>query len=228
MLLSPKSHLSVLIIEDYHAKNHHTGVQETLSLVRREFWIQRGRQTIKKILQRCVVCQYNARKAFEYPGPPLLLVERTTFVWPFQNTGVDFTGAIILKNKKGELTKYYICLFTCAAVRAVHLELIHSLSAEAFLLCLCRFVAQCSLPDKLISDNGTNFQATDKFLLSLQEDDAVQSYLGTHRIKWYFISPRAPWQGGMHERIIGIVKSSLHKALHHKTVSAPELVTIKK
>ena len=30
----------------------------------------------------------------------------------------------------------------------------------------------------------------------------------------------------MYERMIGIVKSSLHKALHHKTVSAPELVTI--
>ena len=94
MLLSPKIHLSVLIIEDYHAKNHHAGVQETLSLVRREFWIPRGRQTIKKILQKCVVCQYNARKAFEYPEPPPLPVERTTFVRPFQNTGVDFTGAI--------------------------------------------------------------------------------------------------------------------------------------
>ena len=54
----------------------------------------------------------------------------------------------------------------------------------------------------------------------------MQSYLGTHRIKWYFIFPHAPWQGGMYGRMMGIVKSSLHKDLHHKTVSAPELVTI--
>ena len=166
-MLSPKDHMSVLIIKDYHARNHHTGVQETLSLVRREFWIPLGRQTIKKTLQRCVVCQYNARKAFEYPRPPTLPLERTTFDQLFQNTGGDFTEAITLKNEKGELTKYYICLFTCAAVCAVHLELIHPLSAETFLLCLRHFVARCFLTDKLISDNGTNFQATNKFFVIL-------------------------------------------------------------
>ena len=226
MLLSPKSYLCTLIIEDCHMRNHHAGVQETLSLVRRVFWISRGRQTIKKTLQRCVVCQYDKRKAFKYPGPPPLPLERTSLNRPFQNTGVDFTGAVKVKNEKGEVTKYYICLFTCTAVRAVHLELIHSLSAEAFLLCLRRFVARCSLPDKLISDNGTNFQATSKFLVSFQKNDAVQRYLDDQKIQWYFISPRAPWQGGMYERMIGTVKSSLHKALHHKTVSVSELVTV--
>ena len=38
--------------------------------------------------------------------------------------------------------------------------------------------------------------------------------------------PRAPWQGGVYERMIGVVKGSLHKALHNRQVSETELRTI--
>ena len=37
VLLPPKSHLCKLLVEDRHCKNHHTGVQETLSFMREEF-----------------------------------------------------------------------------------------------------------------------------------------------------------------------------------------------
>ena len=43
---------------------------------------------------------------------------------------------------------------------------------------------------------------------------------------WQFISPRAPWQGGFYERLIGIVKTCLHKALHKRQVNPVELQTI--
>ena len=155
------------------------------------------------------------RKAFPYPGPPPLPMERVQYVRPFECTGVDFTGAIKVRNRSGETQKLYICLFTCVATRAVHLQLINSLSAEAFVLCLRRFVAKCSLPSKLLSDNGTNFVAVSKFLDELQDETVVQDYLTTHKIKWQFISPRAPWQESVYERMIGLTKNCLSKALHH-------------
>ena len=114
-LLSPKSFLCQLIVEDLHFQNHHTGVQQILSLVRKEFWIPQGRNTVKKILRRCVVCRYDKRKAFPYPGPPPLPIERVQYVRPFECTGVDFTGAIKVRNRSGETQKLYICLFTCVA-----------------------------------------------------------------------------------------------------------------
>ena len=135
-LLSPKSFLCQLIVEDLHFQNHHAGVQQILSLVRKEFWIPQGRNTVKKILRQCVVCRYDKRKAFPYPGPPSLPMERVQYVRPFECTGVDFTGAIKVRTRSGETQKFYICLFTCVATRAVHLQLINSLSAEAFVLCL--------------------------------------------------------------------------------------------
>ena len=225
-MLSPKSFLSQLIVKDLHFQNHHAGVQQILSLVRKEFWIPQGRNTVKKILRQCVVCRYDKRKAFPYPGPPPLPLERVQYVRLFECTGVDFTGAIKVRNRSGETQKLYICLFTCVAARAVHLQLINSLSAEAFVLCLRRFVAKCSLPSKLLSDNGTNFVAVSKFLVELQDEAVVQDYLTTHKIKWQFISPRAPWQGGVYERMIGLTKNCLSKALHHRQVTPEELVTI--
>ena len=54
----------------------------------------------------------------------------------------------------------------------------------------------------------------------------VQDYLGSHKIHWHFISPRAPWQGGMYERMIGMVKDALHKALHGRKIHVEKLVTL--
>ena len=65
--------------------------------------------------------------------PPPLLKVRVTESPPFSVSGVDFTGAVYVKDGEGE-RKVYICLFTCAATRAVHLEVIVDLSVDTFLL----------------------------------------------------------------------------------------------
>ena len=46
--------------------------------------------------------------------------------------------------------KYYICLFTCAMMRAMHLELVKDLSAETFLLLFRKFVVRRSFPRLMI------------------------------------------------------------------------------
>ena len=176
------------------------------------------------MVNNCTTCKYTLQKKFTYPGPPPLPQERVTFDKPFQCVGVDHLGCILVKEGE-EYVKHYICLFTCCSSRAVHLELTDSLSAEAFILCLRRFVAQCSLPQKLISDNGKNFVATNKFLVNLQECPEVQEYLHNHKITWQFNSPHAPWQGGLFERLISIVKGSLHKVFHKRSVTRDELQT---
>ena len=87
-------------------------------------------------------------------------------------------------------------------------------------------MAHCSLPDSFVSDNATNSVAINKFLSLLQNDEMVQDYLCSHKIRWHFISPHAPWQGGMYERMIGKVKDALHKALHGRKIHVEELVTL--
>ena len=205
VILPPRSFLCTLVVRFIRARCLHAGTQETLNEVRDNYWIPRGRQTVKTVIKQCVVWRYDARKTFKYLGPPPLPKERVKYDHPFSTSRVDFTGALKLKVNQ-EIKKFYVSLFTCTATRAVHLELVDSMSAESFILCLRRFAAQCSLPVKFISDNGANFAATSHMLSQLYFDKDVQIYLANNKIEWQFISPRAPWQGGCYERLIGIVK----------------------
>ena len=67
------------------------------------------------------------------PYPPSRIEESA----PFSFTGLDYLGPLYVKvNGESATRKVWVCLFTCLAVRAVHLELIHDMSGEEFLLCL--------------------------------------------------------------------------------------------
>ncbi|KAF2889421.1 hypothetical protein ILUMI_16752, partial [Ignelater luminosus] len=63
---------------------------------------------------------------------------------PSEISGVDFAGPVYLKENQ--------CLFTCAVYRAVHLELVTSLSADAFLEVLRRSIARRGRPTIIYSD----------------------------------------------------------------------------
>ena len=90
-------------------------------------------------------------KPYTTPDPPPLPKVRVEDSRPFTVTGVDFSGALYVREKNGEETKAYICLFTCAATRAVHLELIPDLCTETFLQAFRRFCSRKSLPKLMIS-----------------------------------------------------------------------------
>ncbi|XP_072377941.1 uncharacterized protein [Diabrotica undecimpunctata] len=86
--------------------------------------------------------------------------ERLNLSSPFSYTGVDYAGPFNIKTHKGRggsIIKGYISLFICFTTKAVHMELVSSLSANEFLLALHRFVARRGKPIKIFSDNGTNF-----------------------------------------------------------------------
>ena len=59
---------------------------------------------------------------------------------PFTHVGLDFAGPLYVKDQLTESqSKSYICVFTCASTRGVHLELTYGLDVDNFLLALQRF-----------------------------------------------------------------------------------------
>ena len=119
-----------------------------------------------------------------------------------------------------------MCLFTCASTRAVHLEVAEDLSSETFLQLFRTFAARRSCPRIIISDNATNFVGAAPFITDIMNDPKVQQALASRQCQWRFVTPRAPWQNGFTERMIGIVKNCLRKTLHRAKVNLKELRTV--
>ena len=60
-----------------------------------------------------------------------------------------------------------MCLFTCLASRAVHLEMAYDLDVNCFLNALNRMINRRGVPKEMLSDNGTIFVAANKELREL-------------------------------------------------------------
>lgn len=103
-------------------------------------------------------------KPFVIPKQPPLPKERVTQSLPFTYTGVNFFGPVWVKENNKDI-KMWSCIFVCMTVRCIHLEVAESLLIESFLNCFKRFVTRRGYPQKMFSDNKTNFIACQKTII---------------------------------------------------------------
>ena len=146
---------------------------------------------------------------------------------PYTFVGVDYFGPMNVKFRRGS-TKRYGCIFTCLVTRAVHIEVSHSMDSDAFLMALHRFMARRGKPQKLFSDNGTNFVAANKELadeIKKVNSKKVQDELLLEAIKWHFNLPNAPHMGGVWERLIRSVKDLLRQLVQDRLLTDEELLS---
>ncbi|GFV77148.1 integrase catalytic domain-containing protein [Trichonephila clavipes] len=161
-----------------------------------------------------------------------LPIERINPCRAFEKVGIDFAGPITTKcqhTRKANNFKFYICLFICMCTKAVHLELVSSLSAAAFLSALRRFVSRRGYPSDIYSDNGTNFDGASAYLkdlFQLLHNSNVQDYSSSKNIQWHFIPPYAPNFGGVWEASVKLTKQHLLKTLKAAVLNFEELDTI--
>ena len=57
-------------------------------------------------------------------------------------------------------------------------------------------------------------------------DQSLLSYVSSEGIRWSFTTALAPWQGGFYERLVGMVKRCLRKALGRKYFTLEQLATL--
>ncbi|XP_071652320.1 uncharacterized protein [Temnothorax longispinosus] len=167
-ILPRDSRLTTLIVEAFHKKTLHGGVQLTLAMICQKFWIPKGRALVRQCIHRCIPC-VRWRAASPVPLMGSLPSPRVTISRAFTHTGVDYAGPILLGTSRGRGRKAYkgfIALFVCLSTRAVHLEAASDLTTDAFLAALRRFTARRGLCAAIYSDRGTNFVGPDKELRS--------------------------------------------------------------
>ena len=213
-VLLPKGRVSELLVRDQHVLMCHAGVSTLITAVRGAYWIIGLRCIAKRVKRSCVGCRRQDAPTCNEPAAPLP-ESRVSEAPPFAVTGVDHAGPVYCVDFPGQ--KFYITLFTCAVTRAVHVELVNSLSQEQFILALRRFAARRGMPSIIYSDNAKTFLGA-----SVQ----LQKHLGHLAPEWRLITPRSPWHGGWWERLIRSLKSSLRKSLGQRCLTRTELETV--
>ena len=230
-ILLPSKHAYIdLMIKEFHHRVRHSGINDTLVALREKYWIIRGRQAVKCVVKACVIRRRMEGPSYPAQAPADLPAYRVSDDPPFTHVGLDFAGPLYVKDGGHQSEecnkKAYICLFTCASTRAIHLELIAGLNVETFLLAFRRFISRRGLPATLMSDNAKTFKSASKDIRSITRSTEVIRYLTNQRTSWRFIVSRAPWWGGFWERMVRSVKRCLRKVIGKATLKCEELNTL--
>ena len=218
-----------LIILEAHKRVFHFGLGTTLAELREEYHCVKGRQMVKRVLNNCVTCNRIHSRSFDAPAATLPR-ERTTECRPFEVTGVDFAGPLFVKprydSRSEDMVKAYICLFTCATTRAIHLELVEDLTTHQFLLAIRRFFGLRGAASTIYSDNAKTFKLAANYFRSLEQDYQLSEFLAGRRLSWRFSANLAPWWGGFWERMVRTVKDPLRKTLGRSNLTYSEMETL--
>lgn len=131
----------------------------------------------------------------------------------FSAVGVDIfvPWSIVTRKPRGGVaeSKRLAIMFTCLTTRAVHIELVESMSSSSFINASRRFIALRGNVSELRSDHGTNFiGATEDLNIDVMLGP-VKHFLDQSRIKWIFNAPHSSHKGGVWERMIGVTRRIL-------------------
>ncbi|XP_042236996.1 uncharacterized protein LOC121876124 [Homarus americanus] len=118
----------------------------------------------------------------------------------------------------------------CVKQRAVHLEVLASLDADAFLNAITRFSRCRGAPERIRSDNGTNMvRAAKELKLAVkiwEQDDRLRGALLKADIDWVFNPPAAPYMVGAWERQIRTVKKVVQAIVGSQVLDDERLQTL--
>ena len=228
ILLAKDHNLTSLIIEDCHERCQHLGIGATLNKVRLAgFWIPKGRQAVKNVISLCFMCKRFNSLAFKYPKVTNLPKHRVNLIKPFRHTGIDYTGVIQLREKKGDKCKeMYLLIFTCLCIRAVHIELVPDMNTKSLVLAIIRFTNIYGIPSHIYSDNAKTFIAGCDLMKEVFKASEFSERFSKYNIKHIRIPAYSAWVGSTWERMIRVIKSCLYKVVGRSAIGYFKLLTV--
>ncbi|XP_057699895.1 uncharacterized protein LOC130920590 [Corythoichthys intestinalis] len=217
LILPKRHHVSTLLVRYYHQDVAHQGRHLTEGALRSAgVWIIGARKLVSSVIYQCVTCRKLRGKPAEQKMANLP-EDRLTIEPPFTRVGLDVFGpwtVVTRKTRGGSAdSKRWAVLFSCLGTRAVHIEVIESMSTSSFINALRRFFAVRGPAKVLRSDRGTNFIGACKELKISTDDSEIQDYLSKEGCTWTFNTPYSSHMGGSWERMIGIARRILDAML---------------
>jgi len=229
-VILPRKHpVTQLLVKDAHEKSNHGGTNQTLCHLSDRFWLMSGRESIRDWEKECMECKRRKASPLSQVMAPLPELRTRKSLRAFSQTSVDYAGPFLTKQGRGKhREKRYLCLFTCLATRAVHLELAYSLSTDSFLNAFFRMASRRGLPEDMLSDNGTNFVGANNELRELTavlNREEIQDRTANLGVKWHFNPPLGPHFSGVHEIMIKAAKRAIYAILSSADITDEELLS---
>lgn len=238
IIIPAASRLGWLLLNRAHRATLHGGVQAMIAYVRTGFWIPQLRSEARKYIKGCTTCRRMAAETAEQMMGNLP-ADRVRPARPFYKTGVDFAGPFDVRmgpgrprlrsDKSISTQKGYVAVFVCLVTRAVHLEAVMSMTSEAFIAAFKRFVARRGHCAYMYSDNGTNFVGADRLMqeaIVTWRDQNTLDFVQAKGTVWRFITPAAPFQGGIWEAAVKSMKHHLRRVMGVQKYSYEGLATL--
>ena len=154
-VIPKNSHLARLIVYHFHEKSAHSGREYVLSLLRERFWQIRARSVVRSVLSSCFACKRRHAPPGVQKMADLPPRQVTPDKPPFTCVRIGDFGPFLIRQRRSQV-KRYGAIFTCLALRAVHLETSHSLDTDSFVLALRRFIARRAQVKEIRSKNCSN------------------------------------------------------------------------
>lgn len=212
-VIIPKTHTATLIVRHYHGQVAHQGRHFTEGALRSAgLWLIGGKKLVSAVIHKCVMCK-RLRGKLEEQKMSELPADRLSPSPPFTHVGVDVFGpwTVAARRTRGghAESKRWAAMFTCLSTRAVHIEVLETMTTASFINSLRRFMAIRGPIKTLRSDRGTNFIGACKELNLNTEDPDLKTHLQDTKCTWVFNPPHSSHMGGVWERMIGIARRIL-------------------
>ncbi|XP_055632837.1 uncharacterized protein LOC129773265 [Toxorhynchites rutilus septentrionalis] len=210
-IILPKGHYGTqLLVDWYHRQSKHINTETAVNEMRQKFYVSEMRSAFRKAKKVCQWCRIYKATPVVPRMAPLPPARTVTHIRPFSYVGVDYFGPVLIRQGRSEV-KRWVALFTCLTIRAVHLEVVASMSTESCKMAFRRFIARRGAPAAIYSDRGTNFVGASRELeQELQKiDQGLAATFTNAETQWYFNPPSSPHMGGSWERMVRSVKCAL-------------------
>ncbi|CAK1598127.1 unnamed protein product [Parnassius mnemosyne] len=215
--------LSVTELQDsYNAIIHYS----QLEMFSEEFHLLKSKQKLPRNSRLISLTPHKAQSVQPIMGQ--LPQSRTHLEFPFLNCYVDYAGPVLVADRRSrgcKLTKSYMCIFVCSALKAVHLELVSDLTSEAYMAALNRFVARRGKPQSITSDNGTNFVGASNEMHRFLHSSSVASEIAQQGIEFIFTPAYSPHFNSLAEAAVKSCKQHLKRLLKLTHFTFEEMVT---
>ena len=235
IILPPKSDITRQYILYIHKRNFRMLPECVHAVIRQQFHLPRGRETIRNVLRKCTCCK-NSR--------PLVPFMETVPLYPFEHQStfhtvqLDFIGPYFCKHSNCNIKdcvhgnyneKVFVLLYICLNTKFIGGEVLHNIDTHNVLMVIDNLSLKYGKPSIIQSDCALQFKSASTVLrqkLKTINWDKLRTDGSKKGIEWKLGIEKSSFGQGVIERHIRIIKNSFDKNMKSKKFTFSEFQNI--